>query len=359
MDKDLITIDGSIGEGGGQILRTAIAISAVTGVPVRVINIRAKRKNPGLRPQHLTAIKALAEITRGKTRGLKVGSKEIEFYPGEIRGGSYFFDIGTAGSISLLLQAILPALAFAREQVRIRIRGGTDVRMAPTIDYIRFVVAKLLERFGYNLEIYLLRRGHYPKGGGLVELVIKEPPKKLRPVWLEERGELLSIKGLSHCVRLPKHVAERQARAASSFIINALGVTPEIKVEFYELGKDPHLGPGSGIAVWAIFQNSIMGADALGEKGKPAEQVGREAAEILVSDIKTNAAVDRFASDMLPVYMALADGVSAYTGARLTNHALTVFELLKIILGDKISIKYTGRVGEPFRAEITGAGLQG
>ncbi|MEB3765071.1 MAG: RNA 3'-terminal phosphate cyclase [Desulfurococcales archaeon] len=357
MDNNLVIIDGSMGEGGGQILRTAIALSAVTGIPVKVVNIRAKRKNPGLRPQHLTAIKALVEVTSGRAKGLYVGSTSIEFYPGTIRGGNYFFDIGTAGSISLLLQAILPALAFAQEPVEATIRGGTDVKMAPTIDYMRMVFAPLLSLFGYNVDIELVRRGHYPRGGGIVKLRIRNPPKTLKPVDLTTRGTLKSIEGLSHCVKLPQHVAERQARSARAYIKSRLGIEPVIKLEFYEKGKDPHLGPGSGIALWAIFDRSIMGADALGEKGKPAEKVGEEAASKLVDDILTGASVDRFASDMLPVYMALASGTSYYSGARLTSHAETVFRLLELILGDSIRIEYSGGPNRPFKASIRGMGL--
>jgi RNA 3'-terminal phosphate cyclase (ATP) len=286
MDNQPILIDGSMGEGGGQILRTAIAFSAVLRVPVRIYNIRAKRRNPGLRPQHLTAVKAIAEITGGHVEGLKVGSMEIEFHPGRIRRGYYSFNIGTAGSISLLLQAVLPALAFAEGPVRLRVIGGTDVKMAPSIDYMRFVLARLLEKFGYKVTIRVLRRGHYPRGGGIVEVKIPAPPRRLAPVNLVQRGRLVDIAGLSHCVRLPKHVAERQARSASQIIERELGVKPRIELEYYEPSRDPHLGPGSGIALWALFERSVMGADALGERGKRAEIVGSEAALKLVEDIK-------------------------------------------------------------------------
>ena len=353
---NVVEIDGSIGEGGGQILRTAIALSAVLGIPVKVYNIRVKRRNPGLRPQHLTAIKALAVITGARVKGLHVGSREVEFWPESVRGGEYYFDIGTAGSISLFLQAVLPALAFAESPVKLRVRGGTDVKMAPTIDYMRFVFAPLLANFGYKPVIRVLRRGHYPRGGGIVEVVINNPPLALRPVVLEKRGRLLRVEGISHCVRLPKHVAERQARAATSVIRSELGAEAVIRLEYYEPGQDSHLGPGSGIAVWAVFERSIIGADSLGERGKRAEVVGAEAAKKLVEDVRTGAAVDRHASDMLPVYMALASGVSRYTGARLTMHAFTIFNLIKIMI-PQISTRITGKIGEPFTAEIRGIGL--
>ena len=352
----LVVIDGSMGEGGGQILRTAIALSAVTGQPVRVVNIRAKRKNPGLRPQHLTAIRALAQITGARVRGAEVGSSEIEFWPGPIRGGVYDFNVGTAGSVSLVLQAILPALAFADSPVRVRITGGTDVKMAPTIDYMRNVFARLLLNFGYRVDIRVYRRGHYPRGGGRVEAIIENPPRRLEPTRIVERGRLLGVEGRSHAVRLPRHVAERQAKAAARVIKERLGVDPRIEIEWYEPGRDPHLGPGSGIALWAAYEGSVLGSDSLGERGKRAEVVGREAAIKLVDDIASGAAVDRYASDMLPPYMALASGVSEYTGASLTSHAETVFMLLRIILPEA-GIEVEGSPGKPFRARINGIGL--
>jgi RNA 3'-terminal phosphate cyclase (ATP) len=355
MSSSPIVVDGSMGEGGGQILRTALAISAVTGIPVRIVNIRAKRKNPGLRPQHLTAVRALAEITGARVKGAYVNSTSLEFYPGRVRGGSYNFDIGTAGSISLVLQALLPALAYADSTVTLRIRGGTDVPMAPTIDYMREVLSPLLARFGYHVEIKVVRRGHYPRGGGIVIVSIPSPPRSFRTLSLIDRGPLLGVYARSHAVRLPRHVAERQATSAANVIRKELGVDLTYEIEWYEPLRDPHLGPGSGITVWAVFESSVMGADSLGRKGKPAEVVGREAALKLVEDVSTGAAVDRHASDMLPVYMALADGASEYRGSLLTSHARTVFELLKIIIRD-IEIEVSGE--KPFYAKIKGIGLR-
>jgi RNA 3'-terminal phosphate cyclase (ATP) len=357
MGRQPVIVDGSMGEGGGQILRTTVALSAVLGIPVKIVNIRAKRRNPGLRPQHLTAVKALATITNGRVKGLHVGSTVLEFYPGELRSGSFTFNIGTAGSISILLQALLPALAFAPGSVKLRVIGGTDVKMAPTIDYIRYVLLRHLERFGYNVIVRVIRRGHYPKGGGIVEVEIPQPPRRLKPVFLLRQGRLKSVEGISHCVRLPRHVAERQAKSAASVILKELGEEPHITIEAYEPGRDPHLGPGSGITLWAVFENTIMGADALGERGKRAEIVGREAAEKLVEDIRTGAAVDRHASDMLPVFMALADGVSEYTGASLTSHTATVFDLLRLLM-ENVEIFLDGEPGRPFKARIKGISLR-
>ncbi|MCE4612495.1 MAG: RNA 3'-terminal phosphate cyclase [Desulfurococcales archaeon] len=353
----LVSIDGSMGEGGGQILRTSVSLAAVLGLPIRVYNIRAKRKNPGLRPQHLNAIRAIAEISGGRLVGAEIGSTVIEFYPGEIRGGRYVINIGTAGSVTLVLQALIPVMGFAPSRISVRIMGGTDVPMSPTIDYFREVFTPLLERCGLRVEISLLRRGHYPRGGGIVEAKVEEPPGSLKPVNLEERGSLLEIRGRSHAVRLPSHVASRQALSARGILERELGREALIEEEWYAPGRDPHLGPGSGITLWAVFSNSIMGSDALGERGKPAERVGEEAARKLVEDVRTGTSLDRHASDMLPLYAALARGESRLTGSRLTMHAITVFKLLELIM-EGFEYNIEGSQNEPFRAVIRGAGIQ-
>ncbi|MFZ8795339.1 MAG: RNA 3'-terminal phosphate cyclase, partial [Acidilobaceae archaeon] len=256
----LIEIDGSMGEGGGQILRTALALSAITGRPMRIYSIRAKRDNPGLRPQHLTAVKAMAQICGARVKGAEVGSMTLEFHPSAIRGGSYVFDVGTAGSVSLVLQALLPVLAFADKPVTVRIRGGTDVPMAPTIDYVREVLARLTETLGYKFTVRVERRGHYPRGGGLVTVTVDQPPGGFKPRDFTERGELRGVALRSHAVKLPRHVAERQASSAAAVLREKLGVEPRVEVEHSEQG----LGPGSGITIWAIFDNTVMGSDSLG-----------------------------------------------------------------------------------------------
>ncbi len=352
---EYVVVDGSMGEGGGQILRTAIALSVVLGKPVRVYNIRAKRKNPGLRPQHLTAVRALAEISGARVEGARVGSMELVFEPRGIRPGVYRFDVGTAGSVSLVLQALLPALAYSPGPVRLRLTGGTDVPMAPTIDYVRHVLLWFLDRIGYRVSLKLVRRGHYPRGGGIVDVEIADPPGGFEAFDFTERGRLLGVRGVSHAVRLPRHVAERQARAASRVIEEGLGVRPEIEVDWP--GGDSHLGPGSGVLVYAVFERSRMGADSLGARGKRAEKVGEEAARLLLEDVATGAALDRHMSDMIIVYAALAAGVSRVYGARLTMHAWTVLNLIKLF-DDRFRYEVEGGLDEPFRARIYGLGVR-
>ena len=348
-----IEIDGSMGEGGGQILRSAVALSALLGVPVRVYNIRAKRRNPGLRPQHLTAVKALAEITRARVTGAQVGSMELTFEPGPIRRGVYRFDVGTAGSVPLVLQALLPVLAFAPGPVSVEIRGGTDVPMAPTIDYVRYVLLWHLERLGYSVHLELLRRGHYPRGGGIVRVSIESPPHGFRGLDLVDRGSLSRVHIVSHAVRLPRHVAERQARSAASKIKAELGVDASSYIDWRPPPEDRHLGPGSGVLVYAEFERSRIGGDSLGERGKRAEVVGEEAALKLLEDIRTGAALDRHMSDMILVYLALADRPSEFTGAKLTMHARTMLDLLSMMVEGFNYEIVEGGLDRPFRIRIT------
>ncbi|WP_291999506.1 RNA 3'-terminal phosphate cyclase [Caldivirga sp.] len=341
----MITIDGSMGEGGGQILRTALALSIVTGKPFKIINIRAKRSNPGLQPQHLASVMAAAKISDAKVDGAYKGSLSLTFEPGKVKCSSYSIDIGTAGSISLVLQTLLPVLAVVNcSEVTLDITGGTDVPKAPPIDYVRFVLAHNLSLMGVRVNVELIRRGHYPRGGGKVKVTVK-PASRLKPVNITELGELRGIWGLSHAVRLPGHVAVRQAKAAEDYL-SKLGLKPNISLEYYEQGKDPHLGPGSGITLWAESINGQrIGADSLGERGKPAEEVGREAAEALTTVINAGAAFDDHMGDMLVPFLALAEGNSEYTVANLTSHLSTNISIVKLFLDTRIeAVKYSKKV---------------
>jgi len=347
----MLVIDGSYGEGGGQILRTAVALSAIAGVDVRVVNIRARRPEPGLKRQHLTGILAAAEICKATVEGAYVGSTEVVFKPGSVKGGSYVFNVGTAGSVTLVLQTLLPIAAFADSPVHLELRGGTDVPWSPPIDYLRYVVRSHLARLGYTFEVELVRRGHYPRGGGVVRVRVERPPRGFSPVSLVEAGKTLSVRGLSHCVRLPKHVAERQARAATEEL-RKLGVPVSVDLEWYEESRDPHLGPGSGVVLWAETERSILGGDSLGERGKPAEVVGREAATKLIEDLRTEMAYDRHMGDMVVPYLALADGESVVGLARLTMHAYTNIWLVQRVLG--VELECRGELNQPAVLKVRG-----
>lgn len=347
----MLVIDGSFGEGGGQILRTAVALAAIIGEEVKIVNIRAKRPDPGLKRQHLTGILAAARMCNAVVEGASVGSTEVVFKPGPIRGGRYTFDVGTAGSVTLVLQTLLPIMAFADSPVSVEVRGGTDVPWSPPVDYFRFVVRPHLERVGFPFSVEVLRRGHYPRGGGVVRVAVEKPPRSFKSVDLVRAGNPLSFRGISHCVKLPKHVAERQARSAYEEISRRFpGVGVDIGVEWYDPENDPHLGPGSGVVLWAVTEHSILGGDSLGEKGKPAEAVGRKAATKLLEDLSTGMAYDRHMADIVIPYLALAEGRSTIGISRLTLHAYTNIWLVKNIL--KADINYEGNIDSPALVKI-------
>lgn len=354
----VIEIDGSMGEGGGQILRVALALSAVTGKPVKIFNIRAKRRNPGLQNQHLTAVRALVTLTNARVEGAVLRSTQLLFEPRGIRSGSFRFDVGTAGSVTLVLQSLIPVLPFAPGPVEVEIRGGTDVPWSPPVDYVRLVLIPLLREMGLELDLRVIRRGHYPRGGGIVRVAVRNPPGMLRPVDKVERGALRRIVGVSHAVRLPRHVAERQARSAEEVLRAAnLGVPIDIDLEYYEKGRDPHLGPGSGVVLTALAERSVLGADALGARGKPAEEVGREAAEKLLEELRSGAALDRHAGDMLIPLAALARGRSCLRASSLTMHALTMIKLVELVLGARVELLEGGEKGRPYTVSVEGIGL--
>ena len=352
----MIEIDGSYGEGGGQILRTTLALSTLLLKPVRIFNIRARRSNPGLQAQHLTGVKALAELCNAELQGAFKGSKELIFKPRERRCGKFRFDIGTAGSISLVIQAILPALIFAPCRTIVEITGGTDVAWSPPIDYVKNVLLPILSRMGVKASIEVRRRGHYPRGGGHVVLSVEPIEGKLRSMSEVEFGTLREVRGISHCVKLPKHVAERQARSAREYLKKkGIDVPIEIELETYPPEKDFHLGPGSGIVLWAVSDKGlILGSDALGEKGKPAEQVGEEAARELIEELSSGMAFDKHMGDMLIPYIALAEGYSRIGISKLTLHTLTNIHVVKKLVNTKFEVN--GEEGEKGVIEVQGIG---
>ncbi len=340
----VVEIDGSVLEGGGQILRTALALSAITGKPIRIYNIRVKRSNPGLQQQHLTSVIAAARIANAQVTGAVKGSTELVFRPGKIGCSDFRFDIGTAGAITLVIQAILPMLVFAPCRSVVTITGGTDVPWSPPIDYVRFVMLPMLGLFGVRAEARLVKRGHYPRDGG--EVILTVEPSRLKPVEVVEFGDLREVRGVSHAVRLPAHVAHRQANSAREYLVKAgVKVPIDITVETYEQGRDPHLGPGSGVVLWAVSSKGLIkGADALGERGKPAEVVGEEAAKVLLENLRSGMALDEYMGDMVVPYMALAGGGMVGV-SRITLHALTNIYIVERMLGVKFEV--SGKEGAP------------
>lgn len=320
-------IDGSYGEGGGQLLRTAVALAAITGDAVRITGIRSKRANPGLAAQHLTAVKAVAELCSGQVEGLQVRSTEIVFRPGPIQGGAFRFDVGTAGSIPLVLQAVLPAAVASGKLFQLHLTGGTDVRAAPPLDYLRLVLLPILGRMGIDARVEPLRRGYYPRGGGAVEATI-HASLPLKPLLLESPGTLGEIRGIAHISNLPGHIAERMAHAAEQ----ALGQYPNVAIEQVVLAREEAIGMGGAIVLAAHTADTILGASATAERGIPAEQLGEEAGRTLVEEIEAGATLDIHAADQMLIYLALCRGSSAFLARTLSSHACTTIWLLEQFL---------------------------
>ncbi|MGC8937115.1 MAG: RNA 3'-terminal phosphate cyclase [Candidatus Methanomethylicaceae archaeon] len=346
----VLELDGSYGEGGGQLLRSAVALSCLTGRPIRIFNIRGKRPRPGLQAQHMTALRAAAEVSGALVQGLSIGSTEVYFEPKEVSGGKYLFDIKTAGSVTLVMQTLLPILSFAKQASEVTIIGGTDVPWSPTVDYFKYVALDAFRRIGIDSTVDLLRRGHYPRGGGRVLLRVR-PAKALSPIAAVKRGKVLAVRGISHCTNLPAHVAGRQASSALRLIKDSGVEDVRIAEE-----KGEGEGPGSGIALWAeVGDGPNIGADALGAKEKRAEDVGREAAEKLLAELKTGMSLDRHLGDMLIIYMAMARGRSEVGISAFTMHAETMVWLTEKFLGPKWSVEKRGDGSAILKVE--GAGI--
>jgi RNA 3'-phosphate cyclase len=329
----MIEIDGSHGEGGGQILRTAVALSALIMKSIRITNIRAGRPKPGLKRQHIAGIELTGTLVDATIRGLNIGSTTVEFVPRERQSGVFDYDVGTAGSISLVLQAVLPPAVLSPDPITLHLRGGTDVKWSPPVDYMANVFVPTVERMGPSIKIEQKRRGHYPRGGGMVSCEVI-PASELESKELVSFGNLRSVRGVSHCVRLPGHIANRQAQSASDVILEHLAIKSEIMCESYPKGDDPHLGPGSGIVVWAEDEHgNILGSDMLGERGKSAEIVGSSAGSNLVKEVASGMAVDSHLCDMLVPYMAIASGKSKIGISDITSHLTTNIWATKQILG--------------------------
>ena len=352
-----IEIDGSILEGGGQILRTSTALSALTGKPLRIFNVRAKRSPPGLRMQHLTAIKAVASLVDAKVEGLKVGSKEVRFTPQTIKGGGFNFDVGTAGSVTLVLQALTPVAAYAPEKVFVEIKGGTNNQWAPPIEYMQHVFFPALKKMGFEGSVSLVRRGFYPKGGGIVRAYLN-PVKSLKPLRLTGKPKVLRVWGLAYSCRLPDHITRRMAKSAENLLKNSGFEDVQIEIESLQAGHAKcSLDPGCGIILVAELEDGWrMGADSLGELGKPAEKVGEEAALSLLQQLKENAWVDFHLADQLIVWVSLADGVSSFYTGKLTLHTLTSIEVCKQILGSRFNVE--GEKDKPATITCEGIGLK-
>ena len=318
----MLVIDGSYGEGGGQIVRTAVALSVLTKQPIEITNIRAQRPIPGLRPQHYTAISCIQKICDAEVEGLTVHSMNLKFTPHDIKPGTYTFDIGTAGSMILVFQACLLSAFHTPFPVTIKLRGGSDVRWAPSWDYFTSVFLPLISKMGIKTEAKLIKRGYYPTGGGEAILIVY-PVEKLNSFHAEEPQIFTEMNGIIHRANLPDHISTRMKHAALKIAMK-YKLHSNIKIDAVSSSS-----PGTGITLWSESGSTILGSTLLGEKAVSAERVGEIAANQLMQEILSGATIDRYGIDQILPYLVLAQKGSSCLIREISNHMKTNMWLIK------------------------------
>ena len=340
----MLHIDGSMGEGGGQVLRSALSLAILTGQPVHLTNLRAGRDKPGLRPQHLEAVKAAAAICGGEVRGAAVNSQQIFFEPGELHAGRYRFNIGTAGAATLVLQTVFLPLARAGDSSTISITGGTHVPFSPSYHYLERQWLPTLQEFGFWARMSLAQAGFYPAGGGEIQANLR-PAKEIAPFQRLERGKLVRIRGISAAANLEENIIRRQKLQA---LRRLEPICADSKIETVQLSSP---GKGTMLLVQAGFEHSSCCYFGLGAIGKRAELVADEAVDALERFLQSDGAVDEYLADQLLLPLAFASGPSQFRAARITRHLLTNAEVLRAFLPVRVQID--GQEGEAGNVTIS------
>jgi RNA 3'-terminal phosphate cyclase (ATP) len=362
VEQPFVEIDASYGEGGGQILRTALTLSVLTGTPVHLRNIRAGRRNPGLAPQHLTALRALAHISQAEVEKDHLRSTELRFRPRSLpQSGGYSFDVGefaqggSAGSVTLIFQALFLPLCFAQGNSRLELTGGTHVAWSPPYDYLAEVYLPTLSKLGFQADCCLKRWGFYPVGGGRMLAEVRGARKNgeirelgemgdqpsrlpegkapaLQPLTLKERGNLIRVHGRAVASNLPSHIPQRMANRARNLLAER-GLHAQI-----EPLRVRGAGPGAGIFLTAEYENSLAGFSSIGERGKPSEKVAEEAVDRFTAFDSRRGAVDRHLADQLLLPMALAGGRSEMTVSVISQHLITNAHIIRQFTDAQITI---------------------
>jgi len=343
--SDLLSIDGSLGEGGGQILRTSLALSAITGRPIEIRNIRAGRQKPGLRPQHLKSVEAIGEICRAAIRGAEINSSLIRFEPGEVLAGDYQFEIGTAGATGLVLHTVYLPLALQDQTSQVLITGGTHNPFSPCYHYLEQQWRPLLSAAGFRVSLKLDRAGFYPVGGGKIRAEIL--PARPSGLQLTQRGKMTDLRGLSLVANLDIAIAERQKSQA----LRGLSGVHNVHKRDIGTGQLRAPSPGTAIILTAEFEGGARACYfGLGARGKRAEKVGDEAAKPMKEFLAGDATIDEYAADQLLLPLAFAPQVSDFRTAAITQHLLTNAEVIRMFLDTEIRIE--GDLGQAARVVI-------
>ena len=332
-----LKIDGSYGEGGGQIVRSAVTLSSITKIPIQIENIRKNRRVPGLRPQHLTAIKLLSKICDAEVEGLNVGSTEIKFFPHKFKDKDLTEDIGTAGSISLILQVLIPAVSISEKSLELSIIGGTDVPWSPTSNYTKYVLGEAYSRMGINFSMEITKRGYYPKGGGLVKLKV-HPLKKLKPIILTQR-KTNSAKLFCSYSDISSDRMNNEVQEVENLLKDA-----DFEVES-EMKKEMSLSNGGSVLVYSNDSSSIIGSDGL------TDTTPNLAKSISKNFIRNSLGVDIHLSDMIVLPASLVDETSIYRVKEITKHLETNLYVTSKITGCKYGV---GKLDDGFEVRIKG-----
>ena len=333
----MLTIDGSRYSGSGTIVRQSVAFSALTGRAIHVVNARAKREKPGLRPQHIRVVQAIAELVNGHAEGLAPGSREFTFRPGRLKAGrNYYWDIGSAGSTTMLALGILPVLAFAGSPVTVELRGGLFQDFAPSAFHLQHVLLPMLARMGLRATVEVGRPGYVPRGDGILHLRVAPLTERLSAITKQDQAPVTRIWGIALSSHLEERcVSERMAEAARG-VLDKAGYQAEIEI----CNDTTSLQRGAALALFADEGGEVrLGADQAGALRRPAESIGAHVATQLLEDVTSAATVDRFAADQVIPFAAMAGGESRFIIPALTDHVSTSAWLAHVFLDARVRIE--------------------
>ena len=339
---EFLEIDGSFGEGGGQIIRTAITLSCIMNQPVLIENIRKNRKNPGLKPQHLTALKILKKICNANLDPLKIGDTSLKFIPNNIQSLNLKEDVGTAGSISLIIQVLIPIIAICKKTIKLTITGGTDVLWSPTIDYTQIVLKEAFARMGINFTVNMIKRGYYPKGGGIIELEVT-PSEKISPVILNKR-KTKNVKLRCTFSKLPIELINKQVNDIERKLVEN-----DFTVE-KQVIEETALDSGASLMIDSIDNDSIIGLDSLFNKKSKKFDLDLE------KFIQNKYSVDEHLADMLVLPASLANGMTVFQVDSISKHLETNLFVVSKITGCKYGV---GKLREGYEVRIEGISYSG